>query len=100
MEDDDQLPPAPWDPAQARQIIRPILDSGVLSFSKHARQRMAERDIKEVDCVNVLRAGWPEPGEYENGSWRYRVQTQRMCCVVAVPDIHRVVVISVWRKDG
>jgi len=36
----------------------------------------------DVDAVNVLRGGTVREGEFENGSWRHRVETQRMVFVV------------------
>ena len=31
-----------------------------------------------VDCANVLRAGFVEEPEFENGTWRYRVRTAKI----------------------
>ncbi len=52
----------------------------------------------EADCVNVLRAGVAEPPEFEKGSWRYRVNTNRICVVVAFRSETYLVVVTTWRK--
>ena len=50
-----------------------------------------------VDAINVLRGGIVEPGEFENGSWRYRVRTQRMYVVVAFRSETELRVVTAWR---
>jgi hypothetical protein len=39
-----------------------------------------------------------EPGEYENGSWRYRVRTARMCFVITFRSEEALVVVTAWRE--
>lgn len=48
----------------------------------HAREEMQKDGLTDVDAVNVLRAGIVREAEFENGSWRHRVETQRMVFVV------------------
>jgi hypothetical protein len=48
--------------------------------------------LTTVDAVNMLRGGIVEPGEFENGSWLYRVRTARMCVVVA-----ELRIVTAWR---
>lgn len=67
-----------------------------MSFSKHAREKMAKDGLTEIDVVNVLRVGIVEPAEWENQSWRYRVRTARMLVVVAFRAADNVVVTA-WR---
>ena len=43
---------------------------------------MQKDGLTDVDAVNVLRAGVVREAEFENGSWRHRVETQRMVFVV------------------
>ena len=47
----------PLDPTRARQLIREILSSGAVSFSKHALEEMAKDELTAVDGANVLRGG-------------------------------------------
>ena len=87
-------------PGQARKVLAEIFNHNpnLISFTKHAREQMSERDLKSGDVLNILKAGkiWSEP-EYENGSFRYRVQTKKMTVVVAFKKPNHVVVVTAWR---
>ena len=87
----------PLDPALARETIRAILVGGTYRFTRHAEEEMAKDALTRVDCVNVLRGGWLDPAEFENGSWRYRVHTQRITVVVAFRSREALVVVTAWR---
>ncbi len=58
---------------------------------------MAKDGLAEIDVVNVLRGGVVEPGEWENGSWRYRVRTSRIAVVAAFRSETMLVVVTAWR---
>jgi hypothetical protein len=60
-------------------------------------KEIAKDGLTTVDCVNVLRGGVPRPGEYESGSWRYRVETAKITVVVAFRSENEVVVVTAWR---
>jgi hypothetical protein len=51
-----------------------------------------------VDVVNVLRGGVVEPGEFERGSWRYRVHTVRIWVVIAFNSETELVIVTAWRE--
>ncbi len=92
----------PLDPAAARKLIRAILDTGNVVWSKHALNEMAKDhygEITRVDVVNVLRGGVVEPGEFETGSWRYRVHTMRIWVVIAFNSETEteLVIVTAWR---
>lgn len=75
----------PLKATDARRLIRRLLDEGrFVSPGKaaHARKEMDKDRLTDVDAVNVLRAGIVREAEWENGSWRHRVETQRMVFVV------------------
>ena len=38
------------------------------------------------------------PGEYENGSWRYKVETDRMAVVICFRSKTQLVLVTAWRK--
>jgi Domain of unknown function (DUF4258) len=80
-----------------KPLLRRILESGTVSFSDHAQAEMGRDQLTTVDCTNVLRGGVVEPGEWQNGSWRYRVKTNRICVVVAFRSEKRAVVVTAWR---
>lgn len=89
----------PLRPPEVKKLIRKILSSGFVTYSQpHAEDRMRQRKISTVDCVNVLRGGAVAEGEYENGSWRYRVYTQRMCVVIRFESEEILEVVTAWRE--
>ena len=94
-------PVEPFDPSEAKERIRSILDTGVVVPSGHALEELEKDDLTLVDCTNVLRGGFVEPAEFENGSWRYHVRTARMCVVIVFRSEQRLVVVSLRMKhDG
>jgi len=88
----------PLSPPQARRLIQNILAHGEVVSSKHATEEMAKDGLTIIDCVNILRGGVVEPAEWENGSWRYRVHTQRIWVVVAFRSEKRMVIVTAWRS--
>lgn len=88
----------PFDPSDAKRRIRSILESGTVTPSGHAFDEMARDNLTLVDCVNVLRGGYPDPAEWENGSWRYRVRTARICVVIAFRSEQELVIVTAWRE--
>ena len=73
----------PLKPSEAKALIREILRTGEVTYSRpHSLERLQKWRLTTLDCVNVLRGGVVAEGEYENGSWRYRVYTPRICVVV------------------
>ena len=89
----------PLKPAQAKALIREIVTSGEVTYSKpHAEERMYKWNLTIVDCVNVLRGGAVAEGEYENGSWRYRVYTPRIRVVVRFESEDTLQIVTAWRE--
>lgn len=87
----------PHAPKAAKTLIRQILQAGRFTYSKHSKEEMLADDLTIVDCENVLRAGVVRPGEYEHGTWRYRVETSRLTVVVAFRSDNELVVVTTWR---
>jgi hypothetical protein len=87
----------PLKPPEARALARRIADDGTIKFTKHAREEMAKDGLDANDCRNLVRAGVFEPAELENGEWRYRVRTARMCIVMAFRSVHHLTVVTAWR---
>jgi hypothetical protein len=89
----------PLDPVRARALIRKILESGSVSYSKrHADEELEKDQMSRVDVVNVLRAGWVDPAELREGTWRYRVRTPKMAVVVAFRSETEIRVVTAWRE--
>lgn len=84
-------------PAEAQKLIRSILATGAVSFSDHSKAEIAKDSLSIPDCANVLRAGVVEEPEYDRGTWRYRVRTQRICVVVAFRSESELSIVTAWR---
>lgn len=87
----------PLSPETAKKLVRQILQTGHFSYTKHSTDEMRADDLSTVDCVNVLRGGIVRPGEYEKGTWRYRVETSRITVVVAFRSEDELVIVTAWR---
>ncbi len=77
----------PLTAADARKLIRRLLIEGKLvspGAGSHARKEMDKDGLTDVDAVNVLRGGVVREPEWQNGSWRYRVETSRMMFVAVL----------------
>lgn len=85
------------DVAAARKLLRGILATGRLWYSRHCEAEMTRDKLAPVDIVNVLRAGVVEPSEFERGSWRHRVKTNRICVVVVLVSEEEAVAVTAWR---
>lgn len=82
---------------EAKKLMAEILETGTLTFSKHAREEMKKDNLNDQDAINVLRAGVCDPAEWENGTWRYPFRTPRMCFVIAFRDEAESRVVTAWR---
>jgi hypothetical protein len=87
----------PLGPDAARRLIRGILRAGRAIYSSHAKQKLLADDLTTVDCENVLRDGVVGPGELDDGTWRYRVETSRIAVVVAFRSEDELVIVTAWR---
>jgi Domain of unknown function (DUF4258) len=91
----------PFNRNEAMKRIQEICSSpeGEVVSSRHAKQELANDALTMMDAMNVLRAGKiVEEAELENGTWRYRVHTERMAVVVAFLSESKLKIITAWRK--
>lgn len=89
----------PLKPSRVKSLIPCILSEGEITYSKpHAEERLEKWSLTSVDCVNVLRGGAVAEGEYENGSWRYRVHTPRICVVIRFESEDVLQIVTAWRE--
>lgn len=58
---------------------------------------MQERGVSAIEIDHALRAGIVDPGEYANGSWRYRVRSHQICVVIAFDSAVELIVVTTWR---
>lgn len=88
----------PLSAGAAKKLVLEILANGAVTYSRHAREEMADDDLAELDVTNVLRAGRMKmPAEFEHGSWRYRIETASMAVVIAFDSETHVIVVTAWR---
>ena len=83
-------------PVAKRMILR-ILKEGVLRFSDHAYEEMANDDLDEADVRNTLRGGFLKLVEERALSWRYRFETYQQAAVIAFRDELTAVVVTAFR---
>ena len=88
----------PIKPEEAKRLILQILKSGTVTYCRHAKEEILADNMTTLDCENVLRGGVVLPGEYENGSWRYKVETDRMAVVICFRSKTQLVLVTAWRK--
>lgn len=81
----------------AKALIREILVTGVVAFVPHSLEAMKDDRLGKVDILSALRAGIVEHADFERGSWRYRVRSQRIVVVVAFRSSTQLRVVTVWR---
>lgn len=88
----------PLQRTQTKKLILSILKDGSISFAQpHAMERLKKHGLSTLDCLNVLRGGAAEVAEYENGEWRYRIQTAKMTVVVRFEDETELMIVTAWR---
>lgn len=88
---------------QARKHLSQILNSGAnIHFSKHAIIELGKDGLNTVDAINVLKSPAAmilSEAEFENGSYRYRVETRYLMVVVAFTvNGMEVIVVTAWDK--
>lgn len=88
----------PLSPRDAKRLIREILSTGEVRFTRHALEELKKDGLEEIDCVNVLRGGTVGPGEFENGSWRYPVRASKVTVIVAFRSETQLVVVTAWKE--
>ena len=88
----------PLKPPVARRLIDAILGTGLVLLSDHAVREMEKDDLDMGDALNVLRAGIVRDPEWENGEWRYHVETPRITLVIAFESETTLTIVTAWRK--
>jgi len=103
-------PKEPWKPAEATERLRKIGQNKRLNlfYKRHAKERMAERDLIMGDVLHVLRHGFvhddPEPAT-QDSYFKYRMECKtpnsggRTVRIVAIPDeirCHVKIVTVMW----
>lgn len=83
----------------AKKLIRFIQHEGWVFFSHHAEEEMQKDGLSPRDVENVLRGGVVREPEWENGSWRYHVETSKIRVVIALGDERTLIVVTAMRRN-
>lgn len=79
---------------------------GAVRFSRHALCELEKDGLTTVDALNILKSPDSkihQDGEFENGSFRYRIETANIVVVVGFTvDGTGINVVTAWdkRKEG
>ena len=82
------------------RIIREYPDN--VLFSRHAVEELAKDNLTVVYANNILRSTDAQilvEGEFEKGSYRYRLETTDVCLIIVFNSDQELVVITAWRKQ-
>ena len=80
-------------------VPRCLGPGGRVIFTAHARAELQNDQMSEQDALNVLRGGVAGFDSYRDDSYRYRVNTDRFCVVVAFDSETCTVVITAWKSE-
>lgn len=91
------------DKNQARKLISLIVTQFPqnIFFSRHALVEIKKDDLTTSDILNVIKSGHAQihsDAELENGSYRYRLETQNIMVVLAFSSSESMIVVTAWRK--
>ncbi len=88
------------------EVIKRISQLAASDFNfvigEYAKKRMTQRNLVLIDLVNVLLSAskYVYPGEEKDGSYRYKVETNKIGVVVSFNDLGtKIVIVTCWRKD-
>lgn len=94
---------------EAKKLVRHILEDGEVEHVGHVLRAMADDKLTLVDVENILRAGICREAEFENGEWRYHIDTTKIVVVFSFrpeptvekaedvdPTTTKVTVVTVW----
>ncbi|WP_070967069.1 DUF4258 domain-containing protein [Vibrio sonorensis] len=85
----------PLTPTTARRIVRDLATShtGRIKLSKHARQRMKQRDITILQVMNVLKSRsnrfQEPPFERPDGNWQMNIEGVASGSTLRIPLVLR-----------
>jgi len=90
----------PFLKGEAKKQLRKILSNGSVAYSRpHAIERLKKWNLSMLDCENVLRGGIVDEAEYENGSWRHRVRTQKIAVIIEFLSEEELLIVTAWRLE-
>lgn len=91
------------DKTQARKRILEIANRypANIIYSKHALKELKKDNLTISDVLNVIKSPSAKiihDAEFENGSYRYRLETSNIVVVLAFESGTRMIVVTAWRR--
>ena len=89
---------------EARKLIAKIMNHTPqrVFFSRHALEELKKDGLTTLDAVNVIKSPGARiytEGEFEKGSYRYRLETANMMVVVTFLELgDGMIVVTAWDK--
>ena len=89
---------------EARKLITKIINQHPekVFFSRHALEELKKNVLTTLDAINVLKSPGARiytEGEFEKGSYRYRLETTNMMVVVSFLELgDGMIVVTAWDK--
>ena len=89
---------------ESRKLIHKIVTIAPqkVLFSRHALNELAKDGLTTLDALNVLKssdARIHDEGEFENGSYRYRLETAKIVVVICFSHTgEQLIIVTVWDK--
>jgi len=89
---------------EARKLIIKIMNQHPekVFFSRHALEELKNDGLTTLDAINILKSPGARiytEGEFEKGSYRYRLETTNMMVVVAFLELgDGMVIVTAWDK--
>jgi len=74
-----------------------------IRFSRHALEEMLNDDLITADILNVIKSPSSKilsEAELENGSYRYRLETNNIMVIVSFDSEDSLVIVTAWRKNA
>lgn len=95
-------PKKPLEKAKARKEIARLVNQGKIIWSFHARTRGRERQLTEMDALNVLKSpnsfvakiDWED--KYQDYS--YSLETQNLGVAVCIKE--NLLIVTIYRRKG
>ena len=74
-----------------------------IRFFRHALEEMLNDDLITADILNVIKSPSSKilsEAELENGSYRYRLETNNIMVIVSYDSEDSLVIVTAWRKNA
>ena len=94
----------PLDLDGAKRLANKIRLYGEVRFRGHARDRMKEHDVEEIDALHAIRDGACIGSDrrretHYDYTWRYKIQVRVVGVAVTFRSETALTVVTVWKDE-